>query len=130
MQLFKKSGCKEADNEVWAKPDKKLEDRVIRSIVFGTKWLLDKAVWADPDTGVVSIGREEILKAKVIDNKLEIQFGTGWEDYLHDPRYPDFKVLVQAQQKKLSDAEVKGAGKSLGKFAGKFANSAGKAASE
>ena len=79
---------------------------------------------------MVSIGREETLKAKVIDNKLEIQFGTGWEDYLHDPRYPDFKVLVQAQQTKLSDAEVKGAGKSLGKFARKFANSAGKAASE
>ena len=104
---------------MWAKRDEKLTDNVIRSLVFGTKWLLDKSVWAEPKTGVVSIGKEEILQAEIVENKLQIKYGTGWEDYLHDPLHPEFKELVTTLEKKLIGGGAKGAGKFGGKFAGK-----------
>ena len=58
MKLLKASGCKEGGNAVWAKRDEKLTDSVIRSLVMGTKWLLDKSVWVEPETGIVSVGSE------------------------------------------------------------------------
>lgn len=60
-----------------------------------------------------------ILKGVVTDNKLIIEYGVGWELYLHDPKYPEFKNLVQSCHKKLSDAGTKGTGKFAGKFGGK-----------
>ena len=111
---------------MWAKRDEKLTDSVIRSLVMGTKWLLDKSVWAEPETGIVSIGSEQILQAEIVDNKLEIKYGTGWEEYLHDPLHPEFKELVITLQKKLSGAGAKGPGKFAGKFGGKFAGKSSK----
>ena len=66
-----------------------------------------------------------ILKGVVTDNKLIIEYGTGWEMYLHDPKYPEFKELVQSCHKKLSDVGTKGTGKFQGKFAGKSAGKFG-----
>ena len=70
----------------------------------------------------MSIGKkgEMILKGVVTDNKLIIEYGTGWEMYLHDPKYPEFKELVQSCHKKLSDVGTKGTWKFQGKVAGKF----------
>ena len=94
---------------------------MISSLVFGTTRLLDELVWADPESEVVTIGREEILKGTVINNKSEIKYGDGWEEYLHDPEYPEFKEMVEPLRKKLINADTKGAGKFAGKFGGKFA---------
>ena len=121
IQLLKNSGCQEGGNKVWANRDQKLEERVISSLVFGTKKLLCKSVWADPDTGMLTVGKTgaKILKGTVVDMKLQIEYGADWEAYLHDPKHPEFKELVQSLHTKLSYAETKGAGKFGGEFSGK-----------
>ena len=78
-------------------------------------------MWADPESGQVKLGNEIILTGKVAQNKLEIEFGVGWKEYLYDPKHPEFKDLVQSLNEKLEGAEKKGA-KGLGKFARKGKN--------
>ena len=39
-----------------------------------------------------------ILTGKVVHNKLEIEYGVGWKDYLYDPKHPEFKDLVESLQ--------------------------------
>ena len=120
IQLLKNTGSESDGETIWAKPDRKLEERIIGSLVFGTKRLLDKCLWANPETGEVTVGKEIISTGKVVDKKLQIEYGAGWKEYLHDPKHPEFKDLVQSLNEKLEGAEKKGA-KALGKFAGKFA---------
>ena len=79
---------------------------------------------------MVSIGSgknyETILQGKIVDNQLEITYGTGWEEYLHDPQHPEFKELVGTLQNKMNEGEKgKSAGKFGGKFKGKFEGKAG-----
>ena len=60
IELFKSSGFQEGGEIIWANPDRKIEDRVIRTLVFGTKRLIDQSLWADPESGQVKIGKEII----------------------------------------------------------------------
>ena len=76
---------------------------------------------ADPESGQVTLGTDIVLTGKMVDNKLVIEYGVGWKEYLHDPKHPEFKDLVQSLNEKLEGAEKKGA-KGLGKFAGKGKN--------
>ena len=62
--------------------------------------------------------------------KLVIQYGDGWETYLHDPAYPEFKEMVQSLHQKLNVAVTKGTGKFAGKTGGKFAGKAASAKSD
>lgn len=126
IQLLKNSGCQEGGNKVWAKREQPLEVRTNSSLVFGTKRLLDASIWADPDTGVVSVGKggEVILTGTVSNSKLVIQYGSGWETYLHDPEYPEFKEMVATLQTKLNGGGTKITRKFAGKFTGKFAGKA------
>lgn len=39
---------------VWSKPDRPLHERISQSLVFGTEYLVDKSLWADPGKGLVS----------------------------------------------------------------------------
>ena len=125
IQLLKNTGSEENGETIWAKPDRKLEERIIGSLVFGTKRLVDKCLWANPETGEVTVGKEIILTGRVVDKKLQIEYGAGWKEYLHDPKHPEFKDLVQSLNEKLEGAEKKGA-KGLGKFAAKFAGKGNK----
>ena len=118
IELFKSSSFQEGGKTIWANPDRKIEDRVIRTLVFGTKRLVDRSLWADPESGQVTVGKEIILTGRVVDKQLQIEYGAGWKEYLHDPKHPEFKDLVQSLNEKLEGAEKKGA-KGLGKFAGK-----------
>ena len=113
VHILKNSGCQEEGTKVWAKRDQALEVRIINSLVWGTKNLLDRSIWADPDAGIVSIGKkgEMILKGVVTNNVLIIEYGVGWELYLHDPKYPEFKLMVQALQQKLNVVGTQGTGK-------------------
>ena len=59
VQILKNTGCQEEGTKVWAKRDQKLEVRIINSLVWGTKKLLGQSIWADPDTGTVSMAKKE-----------------------------------------------------------------------
>ena len=51
-----------------------------------------------------------------------IEYGEGWETYLHDKDYPEFKNMVITLREKLANGDKggKGTGKLGGKFKGKF----------
>ena len=96
---------------------------MISSYVFGLKYLLcthggfaKQSVWADPETGAVWVGDDEVSTASVIDNKLEINTMAGWQEWLEDPHYPQYNEMVKELKKKLADSgEAKGKAKGKGK---------------
>ena len=62
---------------------------------------------------------EKVLQGSIADGKLSIQYGEGWETYLHHQDHPEFKEMVATLSTKLEKGG-KGEGKSGGKFKGKF----------
>ena len=80
---------------------------------------MDKSLWADPDSGKVTLGTKMVLFGQVVDKKLVIEFGEGWKEYLYDPKHPEFKQLAQSLNDKLAEAEKKKGSKGTGKFSGK-----------
>ena len=118
IELFKNSGFQQGGKTIWANPDRKIEERVIRTLVFGTKRLVDQSLWADPESGQVTVGKEIILTGRVVDKQLQIEYGAGWKEYLYNPKHPEFKDLVHSLNEKLDEGTKKGS-KTSGKFAGK-----------
>ena len=117
---FKKSSTKVQNKDVWSKPDRPLNERILQSLVFGTKWCVCKSLWADPEKGLVTLRGKQVLQGTITDGKLSIEYGEGWETYLHDKDYPEFKDMVTALVGKLAQkGKGKGDGKG-GKFKGKF----------
>ena len=83
---------------------------------------MDKSLWADPENGLVTLWKEKVLQGSITDGKLSIDYGEGWEKYLHHKDYPEFQNMVTALSEKLlkgGKGEGKG-GKFKGKFGGKF----------
>ena len=104
---------------MWSKPDRPLHERILQSLVFGTKYLVCKSLWADPEKGLVTLRGEKVLQGSIHDEKLIIEYGEGWEDYLYDKDHPEFKEMVTKLSTNLSK-KGKGEGKKWGKFKGKF----------
>ena len=62
------------------------------------------------------LGNDEVLQsATVIDGKLAVTFGQGWEEWLCDGRYPEFKELTATLNEKLTNVASKGVGKAASK---------------
>lgn len=124
VNWFRKSSIKIEGHPVWSKPDLPLHKRIIKSLLFGTKYICDKALWVEEEKGIVTLNKKEILRACIRDGLLEIEYGEGWDVYLHDKDYPEFKTMVTALREKLANGgkEGKGKGKFGGKFKGKFEN--------
>ena len=120
MGWFRKTSTSIEGSPVWSKPDRPLNERILQSLVFGTKHVVCKSLWADPEKGTVTLWGEKVLQGSIVDGKLIIEYGEGWENYLHDKDHPAFKNMVSALEEKLGRAG-KGEGKSGGKFKGKFA---------
>ena len=88
-------------------------------MVWGTKYICDKALWVDEEKGIVTLNKKEVLRACIRDGLLEIEYGEGWAEYLHDKDYPEFKNMVVTLREKLAKGEGgKGGGKEGGKFKG------------
>ena len=51
-----------------------------------------------------------VLRVTTSDGKVEIEYGDGWEAYLHHEKYPQFQVLLKDVEGKI--AKVAGKGKS------------------
>ena len=104
---------------MWSKPDRPLNERILQSLVFGTKYLVCKSLWADPENGLVTLWEKKVLQGFIIDGKLSIEYGEGWESYLHHKDHPEFKEMVTTLSAKLEKGG-KGEGKSGGEFKRKF----------
>ena len=64
---------------------------------------------------------KKVIKGSIVDKKLSIEYGEGWETYLHDKDCPEFKDMLNTLHGKLASGEKggKGGGKE-GEFKGKF----------
>ena len=122
VNWFRKSSIKLQGHPVWSKPDLPLHQRIIKSLLFGTKHICDKALWVEEENSTVTLNRKEVLRARIRDGLLEIEYGEGWEAYLHEEGYPEFKDMVKTLREKLARGEEggKGGSKIGGKFKGKF----------
>ena len=118
VSKLRRARCQQEGKEVWAKPDLPFEERTMRHLVFGakrvmTEWGYDKAaIWADPDKGMLSVGGEKVMSAKLEGKTLKMEYGPGWEEFLHDDaKHPEWKNLLQTIRDKLANAPGKGKGK-------------------
>ena len=72
----------------------------------------------------MSLNKQEVLRACIRDGLLVIEYGEGWDVYLHDTDYPEFKDMAKTLHDKLANVRKggKGGSKMLGEFKGKFEN--------
>ena len=124
VNIFRKGSFKEGGNNVWAKPDKFLSERILSSFVFGVKRMFikdwgyeTKAVWADPEEGKVWVGTDLAVHGNVEGGKLSVVYGPGWKEWLTDPAFPEYTTHVAKLSSKLENVPAKGGGKAA--FKGK-----------
>lgn len=129
VDLLRKAGCKEGGNDIWGKPDLPLADRCKSSFAFGLKYLLvqwgfeKKSLWASPEDGGLWVGDDLVASATMTGKIMDVKYGEGWEDYLNDSSYPEFKEMVKRLATKLEQSPTKGLGKvTKGKGASKGAS--------
>ena len=108
---LKKSPTKSQNDDVWSKPDRPLNERVLQSLVFGTEWCVCKSLWADPEKGLVTLWGEKVLQGSITDGKLSIEYGEGWETYLHHKDYPEFKENGKYLECQIRKRRKRGRGK-------------------
>ena len=118
VRLLRKAGCTEGGNTVWAKQDQNLQTRILTTFVFATKRFMGydgRSVWADVETGSVWLGEDMVATASIQGKTLAIEYGEGWESFLNDAEFPDFKDMVRKLQDKLASAGDPAKGKGIGK---------------
>ena len=114
-----------AGDGVWAKPEKPLEQRVALSALYGAKFMLHQwrwvkaAMWVDEDTGVLTLGDDEVMSVNVKEQHLTVTYGEGWETYLQSDDWA--AILNNAHDKlaqKKNSGEINGDMKGKGKAKG------------
>ena len=121
LKLVQESCLKSGYDKIWAKPDRSIPERAIISIIFGLKRILTtewkyakKAVWADDVSGDVWVGDERAIRVHVEEGKLNIDYGSGWKEWLTQENYPEFKQLTEFWVEKINQAESSGKGREKG----------------
>ena len=76
-------------------------------------WAHQQSLAAPPQSQTL----DPALSAKIVDNKMTIEYGPGWEQYFNDPEYRKFAEHVKSSNDKLAKGQpaTKGAGKSKDK---------------
>ena len=138
LQIFNKAGCQEGGQTIRMKDDLPIEDRTMRSLVFGAKYVLSEfygwekdAIWAEPKggdegkTGSVWIKSHEnkasevALTFNITEYKILLSYGAGWEAYFQDKNYKGFNEIIAANEEQLQAYKTtisqKGTGESYGK---------------
>ncbi|CAK0822596.1 unnamed protein product [Prorocentrum cordatum] len=120
VKLLRQASLKEGGNDIWAKRDMVLPKRILTSFAFSVKHLLKQwgftaeSVWADPE-GTVWVGADVAVSGRIVGNKFETDFGTGWEEWFKQDGYANFQDLVANLNAKLGKTPSKGLGKGKGK---------------
>ena len=80
-----------------------------------SKWGHSKlALRVDPEAGTLQYGDEQVLKASITSNKLDIKYESGWKEYLEPDA--EWKEHIAVQSNKLTRAAgAKGDSKGKGK---------------
>ena len=47
----------------------------------------------------------KVLKGSIVDKKLTIEYGEGWEAYLHDKDHREFKDMVKTLHEQMASGE-------------------------
>ena len=120
VKIFRKAGCQEGGQTIWMKPDLPIEERVRHSFVFGLKYFLSEqwgwennAIWVEPkggDDGKLGLiwiktkqnkDSEVAVTMLIIENKVVLRYGEGWEAYFHHKEYHGFIEIIAAADEKL-----------------------------
>ena len=104
--------------KIWVKEDALIDERVTRSLLFGTKFLLASwgyqrnSIWVDMESSEIKCGAGLVFKMSITDGILQISYGEGWDTWELFQNDADFKNLIETAKAKLSKAaEQKGKGK-------------------
>ena len=104
--------------QMWAKEDALLDERVTRSLLFGTKFLLTSwgyprnSVWVDMESSEIKFGAKLVFKMPITDGILQISYGERWDTWDLFQNDADMKILIDTAKTKLSKAAAqKGKGK-------------------
>ena len=114
--------ARQADNEMWCNYERPVEERAVRNILFGTKYLLsDKFklpksyVKVDEDACTLKAGGEPVMTVSINQDKVHIRWHKKeWEEWAELVQSPEFVEIVKAAERKISDsfaAKSKGDGK-------------------
>ncbi|CAK0844684.1 unnamed protein product, partial [Prorocentrum cordatum] len=111
-----------ASNRLWDALGPQPQDTYTKGdfwgIVFLKEWGYEsKAVWADPEDGKVWVGDVVAVHGHVDENKLSVDYGPGWKEWLTDPAFPEYTAHVAKLSSKLENVPTKGSGKAA--FKGK-----------
>ena len=104
--------------KVWVKEDALIDERVTRSLLFGTKFLLASwgyqrdFIWVDMESSEIKCGAGLVFKMSITDGILQISYGEGWDTWELFQNDADLKKLIETAKAKLSKATAqKGKGK-------------------
>lgn len=87
----------------WAKPDMPLEERIVRKIILGAKYIMSTKwgwaksdLWADLDKGTLALGGEVMFTVNFVRGaEPSLIYAPGWQEYLWDMAHPEFRELVE-----------------------------------
>ena len=118
VNKWKKTQPKHNSSTAWAKQDLAPQQRAERSFLFGLKWQLIQwkfpkaAVWVDLDSKTLFCGGETVVSVNgFIENSLDLEFGTDWNDWPDFRESAELKGLVDNANGRAGKG-VKGKGKS------------------
>ena len=92
--------------KIWAKEDALLDERVTRSLLFGTKFLLASwgyprsSVWVDMESNEIKCGAELVFKMSITDGILQISYGERWDTWELFQNDADMKILIDTAKTK------------------------------
>ena len=117
VEKVRKAALEYDGRKIWAAPDQVLEARVLNGLLFATKSLLTtwgedrQSLWVDLEQSTVLFNKEEVLRAKIIDNNIVIDYGIEWKEYLQS-NGNEWDEKLRTYQEKLNKRPLpKGSGK-------------------
>ena len=72
-------------------------------------------MWVDDHAGVLYMGQDQVLHEFTSDNRLHIEYGAGWDEYLQDREWKDIVKMAEEKLSHGQGAKGKGKGKEKGK---------------
>ena len=116
VKALKKAGLKEHGHEVWAKEDLPIEFRAPKRLLLGLKYLFVNK-WSMPGARVdeamteLTVGGKTVLSARVIGNKLDLEWAQAWGAWKELVDDQEVKDLISVSTKMLEGAKGKAKGK-------------------
>ncbi|CAE8650059.1 unnamed protein product [Polarella glacialis] len=119
---------------VRASPDRPVEERAVRRILFGAKDMLYQkglawdSLWVEPESGVLQFDTDIVMTVSVLNSTISVNYGTDWETYLAGGTWTDLMSDATEKIKKsiLSKGKGKGSKKGKGHSEGKGKGGGGK----